>query len=177
MRLLLLVATWVAVVAARTLAPFDMSISAADPVVQFAPIGNRTSDTQGHSDSANTPTGAASVTDNGWELSYSGVDLPAANVTYTTLGKGTPKRSTKTVGATITLKWVGTGIRFYGNTTDATGIGISVDGFPTNVNNTNGVLGGIDNLPYRQHQAVLTVNSGTLDFYSATITTALETDG
>jgi hypothetical protein len=160
-----------------TLSPFDIDISVANPVMRFAPIGPRTPDTQGQTNPDNEPTGAASVLTGGWELSYSDTDVPFENVTFTTLGVGTPKRSTNTSGATVTLDWVGTGIFFYGNTTDAAGFDVSVDGFPTNVNGTGGVLGGVTNLPFKQHQAVLTVTSGTLDLYSATITTALQTEG
>lgn len=167
----------VAASANTTLVPFEFTFSAVDPVLQYAPIGPRTADTQGGTSAANAPTGASSVTTDGWEITYSGTDIPADKVTYTTIGSGTPKRSTSTAGATVSVSWVGTGLWFYGNSTDANGFSVTVDGFPTNINNTNGILGGIQNLPYKQHQAQLKVQSGTLDLYTVTILAGLETEG
>ncbi|WOO85474.1 uncharacterized protein LOC62_07G008973 [Vanrija pseudolonga] len=176
---LLVLATAASAAANQTsLTPLTFPVSAADPVLAFSPVGPRTPDTQGGTDAANAPTGANSVAPaDGWDMSYSGVDLPLANITFSTLGAGVPKRTTSYSGATVALKFIGTGVVFYGNTTDSAGFSVKVDGFPVNSAGTNGLLVNVTNLPYTQHQAILTVNSGTLDFYSASILTALQTEG
>jgi hypothetical protein len=160
-----------------TLAPFEFTFSAVDPVLHYSPIGNRTGDTQGGTSATNAPSGARSLTEDGWEITYSGTNIAADQVTATTIGSGTPKRSTSTVGATVTLSWVGTGLWFYGTSSDANGFSVTVDGFPTNINNTDGVLGGIQNLPYKQHSAELKVRSGTIDLTTVTILTGFDTEG
>lgn len=156
--------------------PFNFTLSAVDPLLRYEPIGIRTADTKGGTDPSNAPTGAASQTAKGWELSYSGVDIPAANVTFYTLGEGTPKRSTNSPDATVTVNWTGTGIWFKGNATDAADFQVTVDGHPTLVNSAKGVLGGVADLPYVVHTAVLKVNSGTVDVLGATITTNVEAE-
>ncbi|KAL1405568.1 hypothetical protein Q8F55_009207 [Vanrija albida] len=180
MRILhLLLAAAGAAAANTSLAPLTFPVSSADPVLSFAPVGPRSPDTQGGTDPGNAPTGANSVPPaDGWEMTYSDVNLPLSNITFNTLGAGRPKRTSSKSGATVTLKFVGTGVVFYGNSSDRTGYGVRVDGFPVNTAGGDaGLLVNVSGLPYAQHQAILTVNSGTIDFYSAAIVTALQTQG